>query len=392
MRRAFKTRLKVNDRTATILSQWCGCARLAYNTCLAQWNDMYRQGLKPNYYAVKKWFNSIKRERFPFIMDVSKWAVEAAVKDLSDAFGRLFRKQNRHPKFHKKGAHDSFRIDGSVVRVEGNKVCLPKKLTLTMHERFRYEHIATKIYNVTVSHRAGYWFISITCEIPDMVRENQAKRAVGIDLGVKELATCSDGTVIANPKTLRKRERRKKHLQRALARKQHGSKNRQKARNKLARYEYHTACKRYDWLHKHTTRIANENSVVFMEDLNVRGMLANHSLAKSISDASFGEITRQLSYKTTVRKIDRYYPSSKKCSQCGAVQDMPLSARTYECPSCGLVMDRDMNAAVNILHVGMANYPELMPVEDDNHQTGQPVLAPREAGIKTSTRQGLNKF
>lgn len=122
---------------------------------------------------------------------------------------------------------------------------------------------------MTVSHRAGYWFISITCEIPDMVRENQAKRAVGIDLGVKELATCSDGTVIANPKTLRKRERRKKHLQRALARKQHGSKNRQKARNKLARYEYHTACKRYDWLHKHTTRIASENSVVFMEDLNV---------------------------------------------------------------------------------------------------------------------------
>lgn len=132
--------------------------------------------------------------------------------------------------------------------------------------------------------------------------------------------------------------------------------------------------------------------VAQLVDLNVRGMLANHSLAKSISDASFGEITRQLSYKTTVRKIDRYYPSSKKCSQCGAVQDMPLSARTYECPSCGLVMDRDMNAAVNILHVGMANYPELMPVEDDNHQTGQPVLAPREAGIKTSTRKGLNKF
>ncbi|WP_259295940.1 RNA-guided endonuclease InsQ/TnpB family protein [Bifidobacterium bifidum] len=261
----------------------------------------------------------------------------------------------------------------------------PKKLTIRMMERIPHERRITKINNITVSHKADLWFISVNYETDMSVCENQATGVVGIDLGVKTLAVCSDGLTVENPRVLRKRERRKKHLQRIVARRRKGSKNRRKSVARLARYEYHTACKRRDWLHKATRTIADENAVCFMEDLNVNGMLKNHRLAKSISDGSFNEFTRQLSYKTQVRNIDRWYPSSQICSRCGMRKPMPLSERTYECERCGLTLDRDLNAALNILHVGIANYPELMPAEGDNHLNTigatDAATAPCETGI-----------
>lgn len=368
LRRAFKTRLNVNNRTGNMLTRWCGISRLAYNTCLMKWDADYRDSVaKHNYYSIKKWFNSIKYERFPFIAECSKWVPEAAIKDLQTGFTNLFRHRGNHPKLHRKGRNDSFRIDGSVVRIDGKTVRLPKRLTVRMMERIPNEGRITKINNVTVSHKAGLWFISINYETDMNVRENQATGIVGIDLGLKTLAVCSDGTTVENPRILRKRERRKKHLQRIIARKRKGSENRRKAAALFARYEYHTACKRRDWLHKATRTIADRNAVCFMEDLNVNGMLKNHHLAKAVSDGSFNEFKRQLAYKTQIRNIDRWYPSSQICSNCGMRKPMPLSERTYECERCGLILDRDMNAAVNILHVGIANYPELMPAEDDNH-------------------------
>lgn len=351
-----------------MLTRWCGISRLAYNTCLMKWDADYRDSVaKHNYYSIKKWFNSIKYERFPFIAECSKWVPEAAIKDLQTGFTNLFRHRGNHPKLHRKGRNDSFRIDGSVVRIDGKTVSLPKRLTVRMMERIPNEGRITKINNVTVSHKAGLWFISINYETDMNVRENQATGIVGIDLGLKTLAVCSDGTTVENPRILRKRERRKKHLQRIIARKRKGSENRRKAVALFARYEYHTACKRHDWLHKATRTIADRNAVCFMEDLNVNGMLKNHHLAKAVSDGSFNEFKRQLAYKTQIRNIDRWYPSSQICSNCGMRKPMPLSERTYECERCGLILDRDMNAAVNILHVGIANYPELMPAEDDNH-------------------------
>lgn len=368
LRRAFKTRLNVNNRTGNMLTRWCGISRLAYNTCLMKWDADYRDSVaKHNYYSIKKWFNSIKYERFPFIAECSKWVPEAAIKDLQTGFTNLFRHRGNHPKLHRKGRNDSFRIDGSVVRIDGKTVRLPKRLTVRMMERIPNEGRITKINNVTVSHKAGLWFISINYETDMNVRENQATGIVGIDLGLKTLAVCSDGTTVENPRILCKRERRKKHLQRIIARKRKGSENRRKAVALFARYEYHTACKRRDWLHKATRTIADRNAICFMEDLNVNGMLKNHHLAKAVSDGSFNEFKRQLAYKTQIRNIDRWYPSSQICSNCGMRKPMPLSKRTYECERCGLILDRDMNAAVNILHVGIANYPELMPAEDDNH-------------------------
>lgn len=227
----------------------------------------------------------------------------------------------------------------------------------------------------------------MTSGIP--ARENQGAGVLGVDVGVKSLAVCSDGTVIDNPKTLYRREKRKKHLQRMVARKQKGSNNQRKAKALLARYEYRTAVKREDWLHKASSRIARANRVCFMEDLNVKGMLSNHHLAKAVSDCSFNELHRQLAYKTTVREIDRWCPSSQLCSNCGSRKPMPLSERAYRCEQCGMVMDRDLNAALNILNVGMANYPELMPAEDDTPEaTGaasRQATAPDETGIDHQT-------
>lgn len=139
MQRTFKTRLKVNDLESNILAQWCGVSRLAYNVCLDQWNRDYENGVKHNYYSIKKWFNSVKREMFPFITGVSKWVPEAAIKDLDTAFRNMYRHTAKHPRFHKKGVRDSFRIDGSVIAVSGKKLKLPKGLCLRLMERFRYE-------------------------------------------------------------------------------------------------------------------------------------------------------------------------------------------------------------------------------------------------------------
>ena len=368
MIRTHKIRLYPNNGQETYLTQCCGTARFAYNTCLAKWNEDYENDsqTRHSFYTIKQWFNSRKPKDFPWVYAYSKHICDSAIKDLANAFVSFFKGNAKHPRFHKRGYKDSFRIDGSVVKTEGKILCLPKGQRYRMTERLRYDD--AKIMNVTVSRTANRWFVSICCELPDTLGESQSG-CVGIDLGIKELATLSDGTRIRNPKVFAKGERRMKHLQRNLSRKRKGSSNWRKAKDKLAKYQYETSCMRKDWIHKATTGIAEKYGTVFMEDLDVKGMLGNHRLAKSLSDVSFGEFNRQLEYKTTVNRIDRFYPSTKTCSKCGHIQDMPLSKRVYDCPVCGNSIDRDLNAAINILNVGMANYPELMPVEGlDTHR------------------------
>lgn len=385
MQRTFKTRIRVNDKTESLLRQWAGVSRLAYNVCLDMWDTEYRNGGKPNRYGIRKRFNSIKGDKYPFVMEVSKWVYDYATRDLERAFKNFFAGRAGHPRFHKRGVHDSFTVNGGVVKIDGKRLILPKGLRLKMCEPFRYRDSATKICEVTVTGRAGMWFVSISCELPNSTGESQADGVVGIDMGIKALATCSDGLVIPNPRTLIDRERRKRHLQRALSRKRRGSRNREKAKRRLARYECRTACKRLDWIHKATRTIADRNRVCFVEDLNVSGMLKNHRLAKRLSDCGFRMFRSTLSYKTDVRCIDRWCPSSQLCSGCGARRPMPLSERVYRCDPCGLVMDRDMNAALNILNVGVANYPELMPVEGGTSRTSSSVAAQGRSMKQEST-------
>ena len=214
---------------------------------------------------------------------------------------------------------------------------------------------------MTISQRAGRWYASLTVEREDKpVAKHPKSGAVGVDLGVKHLATLSDGTVVENPRYLRKSERKLKRAQRALSRKVKGSNRRAKARGKVARIHARVANQRLDGLHKLTTRLTSKYSDISVEDLHVAGMVKNHHLAKSISDAAFGEFRRQLEYKTArsgarLHVVDRWYRSSKTCSGCGDVKaKLSLSERTYTCDSCGLVMDRDLNAAINIKVAGSA--------------------------------------
>lgn len=358
MKLAHKIRLYPNKRQTTMLNKHCGIARLAYNQCLGKWNEDYENGVKNNFFSIKNWWNKTKTTKFPYVKEVSKWAPEESIRDLDCAFKAFFKKQNDHPTFHKKGVRDSFRITGSVIKIEGGLLKLPKGLHIKMAEELRFE--PTKIYNVTVSRTANMWFASIQCEVPD--GENQASGAVGIDLGVTDLATLSDGTKFANPRSERKFRKKIARAQKNLHRKQKGSRNRHKARIKLARAYYKSACYRGDYLHKMTSAIAKKYAVVCLEDLNVAGMLQNHCLARAISDAAMNMCKNMLLYKAQeVRFIGRFDASSKICHVCDYKnKDLKLSDRHWTCPQCAASLDRDVNAAENILRWATS---EVRPVE-----------------------------
>ena len=234
-----------------------------------------------------------------------------------------------------------------------------------------------RVLRMTVSQRAGRWYASLTVERDDKPVMNPPKGgAVGVDLGVKTLATLSDGTIIENPRYLKKSERKLKKAQRALSRKIKGSNRRAKAKVKVARIHAHVANQRLDGLHKLTTWLTEKYSDISVEDLHVAGMVKNHHLAKSVSDAAFGEFRRQLEYKATrtgarLHIVDRWYRSSKTCSKCGSVKaKLSLSERTYTCEGCGLVLDRDLNAAINICVAGSA--PETINAHGETVKRNSP--------------------
>ena len=242
-----------------------------------------------------------------------------------------------------------------------------------------------RVLRMTISQRAGRWYASLTVERDDKPVTNPPKGgAVGVDLGVKHLATLSDGTVVENPRYLRKAEKKLKRAQQALSRKIKGSNRRDKARAKVARLHAHVANQRLDAMHKLTTRLAETFSDISIEDLHVAGMVKNHHLAKSVSDAAFGEFRRQLEYKTArtgarLHVVDRWYRSSKTCSCCGRVKaKLSLSERTYHCDSCGLTMDRDLNAAINICVAGSA--PETLNARGEDVRRNQHTVGNADLG------------
>jgi len=352
----FFSEIYPNNKQRTQLEKHCGCARLAYNACLAKWNEDYLNGLKHNYYSIKKWFNDIKKEQYPFIYEVSKWAPEAAIADLGNAFLKFFGKLSEHPTFHKKGIRDSFRIDGSVVSIDGFFLRLPKGLKLRMAEELRFE--PSKIYSVTISKTANRWFVSIQCEVPE--RENQAEGKIGIDLGINQHAVLSDGSVSENIRLEQKYRKKLARAHRSLHRKQKGSNNRKNAQQRLSTIYWRMSNARKDKIHKFTTSVTNDYAVVCLEDLNVKGMLSNHNLARAVSDMAFGEIQRQFEYKAKqVLYVDRFEPTTKPCCECGKMHDMPLSKRRMVC-ECGNNINRDLNAAINILRLAK---PKVKPVE-----------------------------
>ena len=381
---AVKVALDPTPAQERLMLSHAGAARFAFNAGLAHVKAALEAGEKPEwaYFSLINWWNANKdtlavdADGVPWWRENASKTYESALKALADGLSNWVknRKGKRKgprvgfPKFKAKDrGTPRFSYSTSGARSGGLIKDDPKALRLPHIGRVHCMENVTALVNgarvvrMTISQRAGRWYAALTVERDEpTTRQTPKGGAVGIDLGVKTLATLSDGTVIANTHALQADERRLKRAQQALSRKTRGSKRRAKARAKFARIHARIANCRSDTLHKLTTMLAQTYSDISIEDLNVAGMLKNHRLAKAVSDASFSELRRQLEYKTAktgakLHVIDRWYPSSKTCSNCGSVKaKLSLKERTYKCEHCGLVIDRDLNAAINIMVAGSA--------------------------------------
>lgn len=351
-----KIRLTPNNAQIEYFYKAAGTARFAYNWALAEWERQYEAGGKPSETKLRKQLNAIKAEQFSWMGEVTKNAPQQAIKNLGKAFERFFKKQGGYPKFKKKGKHYSFRADNGppqkgddAVRVEGKRIKLSKIGWVKMTEELRFRG---QVKSVTVSMKAGRWFAAISVDTEDIPHERKNHGSVGVDLGVKALAVLSTGEVIEGPKAHKKALKRLRYLNKELSRRQRGSGNWYKTKAKLAKLHYRIGCIRDDAIHKLTTDLVLNHTIIGIEDLNVAGMVKNRRLARSVSDQAFGETRRQIEYKSALYGSEvvlypRFKPSSKLCSVCGQVHDMPLFKRVMRC-DCGNIMDRDENAAINI--------------------------------------------
>lgn len=357
VKRAHKIRLNPTTEQAQWLLRACGVARFCYNWGLERWREQYEAGEKSSAYKLKKQLNVVKRQEFPWMYNVTKCAVDTGFRNLDAAFKNFFRRckngdaKKGYPNFKsKRRSRKSFRMDGNRIKLDGHWLKLEKiDEPINMAETLRFDG---EIKSVTISEDAGHWYAAVNVEV-DLPEHEHPQESVGIDLGIKTLAVLSDGREFENQKLLRSELRKLKRLNRELSRRQEGSGHWKRTKAKLAKFHRQIADKRLDYQHKMTTEIARTYQVVGVEDLNVAGMLRNHRLALSISDAGFGEIRRQLSYKSEwygseLVEIDRFFPSSKLCRFCGCINgDLTLADRTWTC-DCGAVLDRDLNAALNI--------------------------------------------
>jgi putative transposase len=348
----YRFRLCPSAEQRQRLGQHFGVCRFVYNYFLDRRNRLYRENKQGSSYHKDCAELTLLKKELAWIGDANSQSLQQELKNLDTAFNRFFKGQARFPKFHsKKRDKQSFRVP-QFVTVEDDRIKFPKfreGIKVRLHRE-----IEGDIKFATISrNRAGQYFACICVEriIPKL---KKVKKEIGVDLGVKDLATCSDGQVFENIKPYRSLERRLKHLHRNMSRTQKGSKGRERARRKLSKLYQRIADIRSNHLHQVSHTIISENQAVYLEDLNVSGMLRNRRLSKSIQDVSLYELVRQIEYKgnwygRTVVKIGRFYPSSKACSNCGFINEsLTLSDRSWVCPRCRVEHDRDFNAATNI--------------------------------------------
>ena len=362
IKRAYRFRLYPTPEQEQVLARTFGCARFAYNHMLRLRTDAwFSRQERIGYHETSAALTQLKKDpEFAWLNEVSSVPVQQALRHLQTAFANFFAKRAKYPTFKRKDGQQSAEYTTSAFKWDG-KVLKLAKMNKPLDVRFsRTIPRAAKVTTITVSKdAAGRYFVSMLCD--DTVQPKaEVEGKVGVDLGLTHFAILSTGEKIAAPNTFRKNEEKLAKLQRRLAKKTKGSANRKKARLKVAKLHAKIADSRKDFLHKLSTRLINENQVIAIETLAVSNMQKNHSLAKSIADASWSEFVRQLEYKALwygreLVGIDRWYPSSKRCSDCGhTVAKMPLNVREWACPECGTVHDRDINAARNVLAAGLA--------------------------------------
>ncbi|MDP7080384.1 MAG: transposase [Candidatus Undinarchaeales archaeon] len=351
--RGYKTELKLNNTQRTTCLKHAGTARFTYNWGLARRIELYeKEKRSTNSIELHRELNRLKVKVYPWMYEVSKCAAQEALRDLDTAFKNFFTGRARYPRSRsrKRGA-SSFRLTGTI-KVFENAIQLPRLGRLRLKER-GYLPTDVHILSATVSERAGRWYVSVLVEEEIDVPINGGPSA-GVDLGIERLATVSDGTVFKNPRSFSRYERKLRRMQRSLARKRKGSKNRKKTVHRIQRVHARIGNIRRDAIHKATSWLARTKSVVVVEDLNVSGMMNNKHLSKAVSDVGFNEFRQQLDYKTEwcgsrLVVADRFFPSSKRCSRCGHVKRrLRLSERTFMCGKCGLRIDRDLNASHNL--------------------------------------------
>jgi len=364
--KAYRYELDPNNIQRSSLAQHAGVARFTYNWGLEQHIAQYKNNQGDDRFtdAMKqhKLLTSLKKTEFSWMYETSKCAPQEALRDLHRAFKNFYRglksgKMIGFPRFKRRGDRDSFRLYGTI-RFHERAIQLPRIGKVRIKEKWKSYHNG-KILSASVRRRANRWFVSVT--VKENICNTQPVRGspVGVDLGVKNLATLSDSTTFANSRAKGRRLKKLIQLHRSLSRKKKGSKNREKAKLQLAKMYLKIFNIRQDTLHKLTTYLAKSHSKVVIEDLLVSGMMKNRRLARAIADVGFYEFRRQLEYKcqwygSELVVVSRTFPSSKLCSRCGhRKKELSLSERVYECEQCGLEIDRDLNAALNLVAVSL---------------------------------------
>ena len=361
-KRAYQYRVYPTDEQKQILARTFGCARFVYNWALRLRTDAYYERQERiGYHELSARLTLLKQQDdHAWLNDVSCVPPQQALRHLEKAFKNFFAGRAAYPKFHSRHGDQSAEYTTSAFKWDGQQLTLAKMdEPLDIHWS-RPLPKGCKPTTVTVTKdTAGRYFVSILVE-EDIQQLPVVNKQVGLDLGLKSMVIFSTGEQVGNPQFFRKDEKKLAKVSRRHAKKKKGSKNRAKARLKVARLHAKIADRRRDYQHKLSTRIVHENQVICIESLSVKNMVQNHRLAKSISDVSWGEFVRQLEYKAqwygrTLIKIDKWYPSSKRCSHCGHVLDsLSLDERFWMCQECHTFHDRDINAAKNVLAAGLA--------------------------------------
>lgn len=412
---AVKVRLDPTPRQERLMASHAGAARFAYNAGLAHVKEALDNGepVDWSHYSLRRWWNENKDELTVnkttgevWWSQNSKESYSGGLRSLAQGLsnwsksrkGQRKGKRVGFPRFKSKNTVMRFAYStGFTAPTAGDPygLKLPRIGRVHCMENVYDRVNGARLVRITVSRRAGNWCASLTVEReqPSSPAHTLKRGAVGVDLGVKNLATLSDGTVIPNPRALGARLKALRKAQKALSRKVKGSARREKARERVARLYARVADVRADVINKATTMITRTYGVVCVEDLNVAGMVKNHSLARSLSDASLGEFRRQLEYKTArtgavLRVVDRWFPSSKTCSNCGVVKaKLSLSERTFNCDDCGLSIDRDLNAAINIEVAGSA--PEMLNARGGDVRRTVGNAVPGEARTKQAQKSAV---
>ena len=366
VQKAYEFRLYPTDEQKLQIGKTIGSSRYVYNNFLARRKELYTiERLSLTYNQCSAILTTMKRgDETRWLKDVDKFALQNSLKDLGKAYTNFFEGRARFPRFKKKHKSTrSYRTNFTNNNIRVNFDChalkLPKLGWVSFRCSKKWTGLPGKIINVTVRQApSGKYFASVVCDA-DVQIYTSVETKIGIDLGLKEFAITSSGEHVPNPKFFRESERKLAKLQRALSRTEKGSNNRTKARIKVARLHERITNQRKDFLHKYSHKVVSENQVIVLEGLRVKNMIKNQRLAKSIQDAGWSRFRELIEYKArwygrTYVEIDIFFPSSKLCSVCGTINRMlTLDMRSWECPDCRTVHDRDGNASKNILNQGL---------------------------------------